>query len=90
MYPSEIKAKSVADIIIKAARNYADAHKYFGRKFDDLFENGDGEHVVVEFIKLYKTNNQLQEASKKVDHWLNIDNWLKTYERWEQRNPTLF
>ena len=87
---SKKRAVKAKELIIAASDNILKAHEFFGRKFDTLFEQGDGEMVVIEFIKLYNTDSNLQKCTKEVNHWVGIENWLQTYADWNKKNPSLF
>lgn len=84
------KAQRAKKIVLKAARDYLNAHEHFGRKFDDLFEDGDGWEVIKEFIKLHKTDDSLQNACKKVDHFIGIENWISAVAKHEPVELSLF
>jgi len=91
MASSLFKAKKAKEIVLKAARDSSNAHIYFGRKFDNLFEEWDGFEVVKEFVKLHKTDESLQNACKKVDHFIGIESWIGTVAKHEPiSQPTLF
>lgn len=72
------KVKKAIDIIIAASKSY-NPSEYFGRKFDDLFENGNSDEIVNGIVKNYLNNSELQNAVTKVNHWINIDGWLEEY-----------
>lgn len=76
--PSE-KAKRAREIVLSAYHDIQRAHVYFGRKFDSLFEQGDGKEVVVEFVKIYNEDERLQNAVTWLNHWIGIESWKKTY-----------
>lgn len=84
------KAQRAKKIVLKAAKDCLNAHEYFGRKFHDLFEDGDGWEVIREFVKLHKDDNPLQEACKKVDHFIGIENWISAVAKHEPLEPSLF
>ncbi len=74
------KANKAIDIIIKASQS-SEPSKFFGRKFDDIFENGNSKEIVCEIVKKYLNDTALQKAVSKVDHWIGIDGWIKTYNK---------
>ena len=74
----DTKVKKAIDIIIAASKSYTPS-EYFGRKFDDLFENGNSDEIVNGIVKNYLNNSELQNAIIKVNHWINIDSWLEKY-----------
>lgn len=74
----DTKVKKAIDIIIAASKSY-NPSEYFGRKFDDLFENGNSDEIVNGIVKNYLNNSELQNAIIKVNHWINIDSWLEKY-----------
>lgn len=80
------KAEAMTGILLKAQKA-SDPAKYFGRSFDDLLEDGDGAEVVLEFVKLYKADQLLQQAVEQLNHWIPIENWLEAHSKWEKRNP---
>ncbi|MFX4241086.1 hypothetical protein ACOL3H_11930 [Aliarcobacter butzleri] len=72
------KAKKAINIII-AASNSSEPSQYFGRKFDDIFENGNSGEIVNEIVKNYLNDELIQKAIAKVDRWIGIDGWLNSY-----------
>lgn len=84
------KAQRAKNIVLKAAKDCFNAHEYFGRKFHDLFEDGDGWEVIKEFVKLHKADDSLQNACKKVDHFIGIENWIKAVAQHEPVELSLF
>ena len=84
------KANKVAEIVKKAANDWHGDNRHFDRRFESLFEEGDGEQVVIEFMKLYYEDNKLQKAAEITNHYLNIESWKKVYLVWRNKNPTLF
>ena len=74
----DTKVKKAIDIIIATSKSY-NSSEYFGRKFDDLFENGNSDEIVNGIVKNYLNNSELQNAIIKVNHWINIDGWLEKY-----------
>lgn len=85
-------AKEVASTIKLAASQYdlEERAKYFGRKFDAFFEQGNGEKVVVAFVELYNSDTELQKATQKVNRWIGIEHWLLTYKKHTKKFPKLF
>ena len=57
----DTKVKKAIDIIIAASKSY-NPSEYFGRKFDDLFENGNSDEIVNGIVKNYLNNSELQNA----------------------------
>ncbi|WP_187648711.1 hypothetical protein [Nitrosophilus labii] len=84
------KANQIKKLAINAANDCINNYKYFGRQFDNLLEEGDGDQVVIEFIKIYNIDPELQKAVGKLTHWIPIEAWLKFYKEWERKTPTLF
>lgn len=74
------KANKAIDIIINASQS-SEPSKFFGRKFDDIFENGNSKEIVCEIVRKYLNDITFQEAVKKVNHWIGIDNWIATYNK---------
>ena len=74
------KANKAIDIIIKASQS-SEPSMFFGREFDDIFENGDSKEIVCEIVKKYLNDSTFKEAVSKVDHWIGIDNWIATYNK---------
>lgn len=67
--------------IIKNAQHSSEPSKYFGRKFDDIFENGNGKEIVFKIVEIYQNDKELQSAVKKLDYWIGIDGWIETYNK---------
>lgn len=84
------KAQRAKNIVLKAARDCLNAHEHFGRKFYNLFEDGDGWEVIKEFVELHKTDGTFQEACKKVDHFIGIENWISAVAKHEPAKLSLF
>jgi len=83
------KAQKAAKIILAAAKSSTPCD-HFGRTFDDLFENGDGHEVFLELGKMYRNDEKLLAAARRVDHWTGVDHMLDVLKKHEERNPTLF
>lgn len=81
------KAEKVMQVVMKAWK-VSEPAEHFGRSFDDLFEDGDGRDVVIEFVKLYMVDQLLQQAVERLNHWIPIEGWLETYSMWEKKNPS--
>ena len=66
------QAKKAIVMILSASKSL-NPEKFFGRRFDDLFERGDGDKVMRCMMDEYYTNEKLQKAIKKVNRWIGID-----------------
>ena len=85
-------AQKIASAIKTAASepDIENRAKYFGRKFDAYFEQGNGEEVVVAFMELYNSDTKLQKATQEVNRWVGIEHWLLTYKKHSRKFPKLF
>jgi len=55
------KAKKAIKII-KDASNSSEPSRFFDRKFDDIFENGNGDEIVNEIVKNYFNDEELKKS----------------------------
>ena len=69
------KANKAIDIIKKASQS-SEPSMFFGREFDDIFENGNGKEIVCEIVKEYLNDISFQKNVQKVNHWIGIDGWI--------------
>lgn len=74
------KAKKIKAIILAAAKS-TEPSEHFGRSFDDLLEDGDGDKVVCEFVKMYRSDEAVKTAVEKVDGWIGINNWIHNVDK---------
>lgn len=67
-------AKKAAMLLKKKAAN---DNIYFGRNFDNCFESGNGDMVIVELARLCMQDSILLTACRKLDRYISIDYLLK-------------
>lgn len=72
------KAKKAIKII-KDAANSSEPSRFFDRKFDDIFENGNGDEIVNEIVKNYFNDEELKKSVVKVKRWIPIEKWIEDY-----------
>lgn len=83
------KAEKAAKAIRAAAKS-SNPSDYFGRSFDDLFENGDGREVFIHLARMCRDDESLMEDARTVNYWTNVDYMMDTLKEYEERHPTLF
>lgn len=64
---------------IKDAANSSEPSRFFDRKFDDIFENGNGDEIVNEIVKNYFNDEELKKSVVKVKRWIPIEKWIEDY-----------
>ncbi|MDD5211930.1 MAG: hypothetical protein PHV62_05905 [Sulfuricurvum sp.] len=74
------KALRISRIVIDASKS-PEPQEVLGRNIDDLTDGIDGNEVVKEFVKLYRTDDAVREAINKVDGWIGIEHWIYQSER---------
>ncbi len=78
MRTAKQRARTAANIIKKQFNEVK--FKSPGRKFDALFEQGDGEKVVVAFINIYLQDTELKKAVSFLNHFIGVEHWIKTHQ----------
>ena len=92
MTRAQQRANKAIKLMTNAYCDRCNAGKYLGRNFDNCFENGDGENVVLEIMKQYNESQYVKKVMEdySVEYYISLEKWKQLYAKQKAKQASLF